>query len=193
MRSGLSGASAPSTSPAARERRAARYLNATHRRPLSGGIPISLRTLPPAPSPYDRRGFRRQSPHTTQLDPQTPQIAGVVTTVLPYDVAHVRVIEYVDVEGRSFFAKWFNALNAAAAAKVAGALYQLAAGNLSNVKGVGSSVLERKIDFGPGYRVYFGKDGEDLVILLGGSGKQRLSEAISAAKERWKEYRRRKP
>ena len=98
----------------------------------------------------------------------------------------------MDEEGRSAYAKWFDSLNAAAAAKVAAALYQLAAGNLSNVKGVGSGVLERRIDFGPGYRVYFGRDGAALVVLLGGSSKQRQAEAISAAKERWSEYRRRK-
>ena len=60
------------------------------------------------------------------------------------------------------------------------------------MKGVGSGVFERKIDFGPGYRVYFGKDGETVVILLGGSGKQRQREAIVAAQERWVDYKRRK-
>lgn len=83
-------------------------------------------------------------------------------------------------------------MNAPAAAKVAAAVYQLAAGNFSNVKGVGSGVFERKIDFGPGYRVYFGRDGNVLVVLLGGSSKQRQQEAIAAAKERWSDYRRRK-
>jgi putative addiction module killer protein len=48
-------------------------------------------------------------------------------------------------------------------------------------KGVGGGVYERKIDFGPGYRVYFGKDGNRLMILLGGSSKQRQQEAIEAA------------
>lgn len=65
-------------------------------------------------------------------------------------------------------------------------------GHLSNVKSVGSGVLERRIDFGPGYRVYFGRDGAVLVVLLGGSSKQRQAEAISAAKERWSDYRRRR-
>jgi putative addiction module killer protein len=79
-----------------------------------------------------------------------------------------------------------------ASAKVAAALYQLSVGNWSNVKGVGAGVFERKIDAGPGYRVYFGKDGDRLVILLGGSTKQRQQQAIEAAKERWADYRRRK-
>jgi putative component of toxin-antitoxin plasmid stabilization module len=55
-----------------------------------------------------------------------------------------------------------------------------------------AGVFERKIDAGPGYRVYFGKDGDRLVILLGGSTKQRRQQAIETAKERWADYRRRK-
>ena len=76
--------------------------------------------------------------------------------------------EYVDREGRCPYARWFNRLNAQAAAKVATALVRLEQGNLSGVKGVGEGVLEHRIDFGPGYRIYFGKDGDALVILLGG-------------------------
>ncbi len=103
----------------------------------------------------------------------------------------IRVLEYLDPGGRSPYAAWFNGLNAPAAAKVAVALYQLAARNFSNVKGVGAGVFERKVDFGPGYRIYFGKDGQDVVILLGGSTKQRQQQAIEIAQERWKAYRRR--
>jgi len=48
-------------------------------------------------------------------------------------------------------------------------------GNLSNVKGVGAGVYEYRIDFGPGYRIYFGKDGDRLVILLaGGSARTQI-------------------
>jgi len=107
-------------------------------------------------------------------------------------MAAIRLLEYLDPEGRSHYGAWFDGLNAPAAAKVAAALYQLAAGNRSNVKGVGSGVFQRKIDFGPGYRIYFGKDGDSLVILLGGSTKQRQHQAIETAKERWAAYRRRK-
>lgn len=71
-------------------------------------------------------------------------------------------------------------------------VYQLAAGNVSNVKRVGSGVFERKIDFGPGYRIDFGRDGKSLIILLGGSSKQRQQQAIEAAQARWADYRRRK-
>jgi putative addiction module killer protein len=104
----------------------------------------------------------------------------------------VQVLEYLNTQGRSPFAAWFDNLSASAAAKVAAALYRLEMGNFSNVKGVGEGVFERRIDFGPGYRIYLGKDGDTLVILLGGSSKQRQREAIAAARERWEDYKRRR-
>jgi putative addiction module killer protein len=75
---------------------------------------------------------------------------------------------------------------------VATALTRLAAGNFSNVKGVGSGVFEYKIDFGPGYRVYLGKDGDRLVIVLGGGTKKRQQHDIKAALANWQDYKRRK-
>lgn len=104
----------------------------------------------------------------------------------------VRIVEFIDSLGGSPWARWFDDLEPRAAAKVTTALYRMAQGNLSGVKGVGSGVFERVIDSGPGYRIYFGKDGDALVILLGGSTKRRQQEAIEAARARWAEYRRRK-
>ena len=69
---------------------------------------------------------------------------------------------------------------------------RLASGNFSNVKGVGAGLFEYKIDFGPGYRVYFGKDGECVVILVGGGTKKRQQNDIGAALVHWQEYKRRK-
>jgi putative addiction module killer protein len=62
--------------------------------------------------------------------------------------------------------------DATAAAKITTSVRRLELGNFSNVKGVGAGVFEYRIDFGPGYRVYFGKDGDALVILLGGGTKK---------------------
>ena len=104
----------------------------------------------------------------------------------------IDVREYNDRDGRSPYVDWFDRLNAQAAAKVATALTRLAGGNFSNVKGVGSGVFEFKIDFGPGYRVYFGKDGERLVILLGGGTKKRQQRDIVSAIANWQDYKRRK-
>ena len=102
------------------------------------------------------------------------------------------VREYNDSEGRSPYAAWFDRLNAQAAAKVTTAVTRMAQGNFSNVKGVGSGVFECRIDFGPGYRVYLGKDGERLVILLGGGTKKRQQRDIATAIVRWQDYKRRK-
>ena len=104
----------------------------------------------------------------------------------------VEIKEYLDNQGSSPFAKWFNRLNAAAATKVSTGLYRLESGNFSNVKGVGAGVFEYKIDFGPGYRIYFGKDGDQLVILLAGGTKQRQDADIKAAHMYWQDYKKRK-
>jgi putative addiction module killer protein len=100
--------------------------------------------------------------------------------------------EYVDSRGRSPFARWFQNLDTHAAAKVTIALARLELGNLSSIKGVGGGVLECRIDWGPGYRVYFGRDGETLVILLAGGTKKRQQRDVAAARERWADYRRRR-
>ena len=104
----------------------------------------------------------------------------------------LRVREYLDRSGRSPFAAWSDRLNREAAAKVAAALARMQQGNFSNAKGVGAGVYEYRIDFGPGYRIYFGKDGERLVILLGGGTKKRQQEDIATALARWQDYRQRK-
>lgn len=64
--------------------------------------------------------------------------------------------------------------------------------NFSRAKGVGAGVLEYRINFRPGYRVYFGKDGDTLVILLGGGTKKRQHRDIATAQDRWKDYKLRK-
>jgi putative addiction module killer protein len=102
------------------------------------------------------------------------------------------VREYLDADGRSTFTKWLRALNVQAAAKVATALERMADGNLSNVKTVGSGVLEYRIDFGPGYRIYFGRDGDSVVILLAGGTKKRQQLDIQQAQMKWEDYRKRK-
>ena len=76
--------------------------------------------------------------------------------------------------------------------KVTIALERLARGNVSNVKAVGAGVSEYKIDFGPGYRIYFGMDGDTLVILLAGGTKKDQQGDIAAAKNRWADYKQRK-
>ena len=104
----------------------------------------------------------------------------------------MKIREYETPEGRSPFGEWFEDLDPTGAAKVTVALARLEQGNTSNVKGVGSGVSELRIDFGPGYRAYFGKDGESLVILVGGGTKKRQQRDIAAAQAHWWTYKDRK-
>ena len=104
----------------------------------------------------------------------------------------IEIREYIDDRGHSPFGRWFNGLDAGAAARVRTSLARMEAGNLSNLRGVGRGVLERRINVGPGYRVYFGRDGDTLVVLLGGGTKARQQRDIERARELWQEYRRRK-
>ena len=104
----------------------------------------------------------------------------------------IEVREYLDGKGNSSFGRWFDRLNAVAAAKVATAVHRMERGNFSNVKAVGAGVHEYRIDFGPGYRIYLGKDGGRLVLLLAGGTKKRQDADIAKAKAHWRDYRRRK-
>jgi putative addiction module killer protein len=114
----------------------------------------------------------------------------MVSYVLPLIMVEVR--EYLDRSGRSPFAVWSDRLNREAAAKVAAALARIQQGNFSSAKGVGAGVYEYRIDFGPGYRIYFGKDGERLIILVGGGTKKRQQDDIATALARWHDYKQRK-
>lgn len=104
----------------------------------------------------------------------------------------VEIREYVDPQGRSPYARWFDRLDSVAAARVAVALVRMEQGNLSNAKGIGAGVFEYRVDFGPGYRIYFGRDGDALIVLLGGGTKTRQQRDIEAARALWREYKRRK-
>jgi putative addiction module killer protein len=96
---------------------------------------------------------------------------------------------YVTLGGYAPFADWFEDLNLAARAKGTRAVARLGQGNFSNVKSVGGGVLELRIDFGPGYRVYFGREGETLVILLTGGTKKRQQRDIDTAHSYWQDYK----
>ncbi len=102
----------------------------------------------------------------------------------------IRLVEYVEPSGRNPFARWRSELDDIALARVTKSLVRLENGNTSNLKGVGGGVVELKIDFGPGYRVYLAWDGPVMVILLGGGTKKRQQADIELARGRWADYRR---
>jgi putative addiction module killer protein len=103
----------------------------------------------------------------------------------------MEVLEYIKEDGSNPYKKWFDHLNAQAAAKVAVAKARLELGNTSNIKwfdGIG----EYRIDWGPGYRVYLVHDGENLIVLFGGGTKKQQQKDIKKAIELCKEYKLRK-
>ena len=100
----------------------------------------------------------------------------------------IEIQEYITPDGRSVFGEWLHNLNTEARHKVETARGRMARGNLSNAKGLGGGVFEFRINFGPGYRIYFGREGNRIIILLGGGTKQRQSADISDARARWRDY-----
>lgn len=102
-----------------------------------------------------------------------------------------RLEEYIRDDGGNPYQKWFNGLDAQAAAKVTVAKARLELGNTSNLewfRGIG----EYKIDWGPGYRIYLAKEGDALIILFGGSTKKDQQKAIDQAVALHDEYKARK-
>lgn len=95
----------------------------------------------------------------------------------------MKIIEFVE-GGVSPFNQWFLNLKAPAAARVAAGLYRLEQGNRGNVKNLGGGLFETKIDFGPGYRLYFIQEGSRIIILLGGGSKKTQSRDIKLARKR---------
>jgi putative addiction module killer protein len=104
----------------------------------------------------------------------------------------IEIRQYIDSAGRNPFDRWFDKLDADTQARIAIALDRLERGNDSAAKGVGGGVQKLRLDFGPGYRIYFGRDGVRVVILLGGGTKRRQQADIARALALWREYKERK-
>lgn len=101
------------------------------------------------------------------------------------------VREYIEGR-RSPFGEWFDRLEPATAARVDRCIRRLEAGNFGAAKALRGGVNELRLNFGPGYRVYYGIDGRTLVILLGGGDKRRQTADIAAAVQRWEQYKKAK-
>ncbi len=100
------------------------------------------------------------------------------------------VKEYLTVSGKSPFSEWLNGLrDAQTRAIIRKRVNRLRKGNFGDSKPVGDGVSELRIDFGPGFRAYFGQDGETIVVLLCGGDKSTQDADIEKAKEYWKDYR----
>lgn len=96
---------------------------------------------------------------------------------------------YTTLSGKCPFAEWLDSLkNREARAKIAVRLRRVEEGNLGNYRLVGKGVCELKIDYGPGYRIYFGQVGSTVVLILCGGDKSTQDQDILKAQEYWEEY-----
>ena len=101
------------------------------------------------------------------------------------------LVEYETENGRCPFSEWLDGLkDIAARAIIRKRLNRIRIGNFGHTRSVGEGVFELKIDFGPGYRVYYGFDGDTLVVLLCGGDKGSQEIDIRKANEYWQDYRR---
>ena len=101
----------------------------------------------------------------------------------------LEIREYQDRFGRSLYERWLSALDAVTQARVFIALQRSGGRKCLKPESVGGGVHEIRLQFGPGYRIYCGLDGETLVILLGGGTKKRQNLDIERAKASWRDYK----
>ncbi len=99
------------------------------------------------------------------------------------------IIIYSDENGKEPFSDWISGLKDIMGRKrILVRLERIAQGNYGDCQSVGEGVLELRLFFGGGYRVYFGEDGDTLVVLLCGGDKSTQNQDIKNAKSYWKEY-----
>ncbi len=102
------------------------------------------------------------------------------------------VHEYVTTTGKSPFRSWLDALKDVKAQQIIDTrIANMRRGTFGDCKSVGYGVMEMKISYGPGYRIYVGQDGPITVILLCGGDKKSQNKDIKRAHEYWEDYRRR--
>jgi putative addiction module killer protein len=100
----------------------------------------------------------------------------------------ITVLEYVDSQGESPFRAWLLKLDRPVAARVQARIQRFESGNLGDHKSVGQGVWGARMPFGAGYRVYFGKQGSAIVLLLLGGDKGSQTQDIERAKRLWKDF-----
>ena len=97
--------------------------------------------------------------------------------------------EYVTLGGQNPFADWLRSIrDPTTRARIRTRLSRLRLGNFGDTRGVGEGLHELRLDFGPGYRVYYGLVDERVVLLIGGGDKRSQPRDIQAAKGHWQEY-----
>jgi putative addiction module killer protein len=100
----------------------------------------------------------------------------------------ITVLEYLTHDGGNPFRSWLEKLDRSVRERIQARIFRFELGNFGDHKSVGGGVWEARMDFGPGYRVYFGKDGLMIVLLLLGGDKSSQANDIERAQEFWKRY-----
>lgn len=104
----------------------------------------------------------------------------------------IKIEYYITLYGKTPFLDWLGSLrDIKARGKIRTRLDRVQVGNLGDYRSVGKGVWELKIDYGPGYRVYFGQIGSTVILLLCGGDKSTQQQDISKAQEYWADYERR--
>ncbi len=102
-----------------------------------------------------------------------------------------RVLSYKDASGRLPYSEWRDSLHDEdTEVDVDVRITRLSAGNFGDSRPVGDGVFESRIDFGPGFRIYYGMDGDEVILLCGGDKSSQRADIVRA-KEHWKDYKRR--
>jgi putative addiction module killer protein len=97
--------------------------------------------------------------------------------------------EYITRTGRNPFEEWLQSVtDKTTRARIRTRISRLRLGNFGDCRSVGEGVHELRLDFGPGYRVYYSRIGVRLVLLLGGGDKSSQDRDIREAKRHWQEY-----
>ena len=100
---------------------------------------------------------------------------------------------FVTKEGRKPFKEWLERLrDVQGRAKIRIRLDRVRLGNFGDSRSLGEGVHELRVDYGPGYRIYFGKEGDRLILLLLGGEKSSQQKDIARAKELWRDHKGRK-
>ena len=106
------------------------------------------------------------------------------------EVRRRKLVLYETANGRCPWREWFDELeDQKAQAAIDARLLRLQRGNLGDCKGIGAGVSELRVHFGAGYRIYFGQDGDTLVVLLCGGSKGSQRRDIDRARAYWNDYR----
>ena len=100
----------------------------------------------------------------------------------------MRVVHYITQDSIDYFDRWMRRQTPQLRARVQTRIDRIRLGNFGDHRSVGAGVYELRLNFGAGYRIYYGRDGRDIVVLLAAGAKNRQARDISLAKACWDAY-----